>query len=156
AHHPLNRRARDGTSAWSMFLDLTALEGGTTSTTASTIRSTRGRASPRPTACRPATCCAVSTSAGTWSSSATRRCTRRSHSSRTARSTSARLAHARHRLFQRIAQHFDRNVWVNPESPSDRDGWQTVRYVRRLFPMFPLSLDGLTAAEQALIGARAA
>lgn len=45
---------------------------------------------------------------------------------------------------------------MNPESPSDRDGWQTVRYVRRLFPMFPLSVDGLTAAEQALIGARAA
>ena len=55
----------------------------------------------------------------------------------------------------RIAQHFDRAVWLNPESPEDWDGWQTARVVRRLFPMFPLSVDGLTAAVQALVGARA-
>jgi hypothetical protein len=55
----------------------------------------------------------------------------------------------------RIAQHFDRAVWINPEAPEDWDGWQTARVVRRLFPMFPLSVDGLTAAVQALVGARA-
>ncbi len=55
----------------------------------------------------------------------------------------------------RIVQHFDRTVWINPEAPDDWDGWQTTRVVRRLFPMFPLSVDGLTAAVQALVGARA-
>ena len=55
----------------------------------------------------------------------------------------------------RIAQHFDRAVWINPKAPEDWDGWHTARVVRRLFPMFPLSVDGLTAAVQALVGARA-
>jgi uncharacterized protein with von Willebrand factor type A (vWA) domain len=56
---------------------------------------------------------------------------------------------------QRIAQHFDRAVWINPEAAEDWDGWQTTRLVRRLFPMFPLSVDGLGLAVQALVGARA-
>ena len=55
----------------------------------------------------------------------------------------------------RVASHFDRAVWVNPEPAEDWDGWQTVGVVRRLFPMFPLSVDGLAGAVQALVGARA-
>ncbi|MBI1813935.1 MAG: VWA domain-containing protein [Deltaproteobacteria bacterium] len=53
----------------------------------------------------------------------------------------------------RIAQHFDRAVWLNPE---DTPYWnvQTVQLVRKLFPMFHLSVDGLTQALQALVGAR--
>jgi uncharacterized protein with von Willebrand factor type A (vWA) domain len=56
---------------------------------------------------------------------------------------------------QRIATHYDRAVWLNPE-PSDEWDWvQTTRIVRRLFPMFPLTVDGLGEAVQALVGARA-
>ena len=35
------------------------------------------------------------------------------------------------------------------------DDYQTTRVIRRLFPMFHLSVDGLTQAVQALVGARA-
>jgi uncharacterized protein with von Willebrand factor type A (vWA) domain len=54
---------------------------------------------------------------------------------------------------QRIARHFDRSVWVNPEKPAYWDG-DTCRVIRRLFPMFHLSVDGLSQAVQALVGAR--
>lgn len=54
---------------------------------------------------------------------------------------------------QRIAEHFDRRVWINPEKPAYWHG-HTTRIVRRLFPMFQLSVDGLTEAMQALVGAR--
>jgi uncharacterized protein with von Willebrand factor type A (vWA) domain len=55
---------------------------------------------------------------------------------------------------QRLAHHFERSVWLNPERPGDWDYTQTTRAIRRLFPMFHLSVDGLTAAVQALVGAR--
>ena len=55
---------------------------------------------------------------------------------------------------QRIAGHFDRAVWVNPEEAESWNGYSTTRAIRRLFPMFSLSVDGLSAAVQALIGAR--
>ncbi len=54
----------------------------------------------------------------------------------------------------RIATHFDRAVWINPEPPGEWDFTQTTRVVRRLFPMFHLSVDGLASAVQALVGAR--
>jgi uncharacterized protein with von Willebrand factor type A (vWA) domain len=56
---------------------------------------------------------------------------------------------------QRIVQHFDRSAWVSPDPPEDWDGWPTNRIVRRLFPMFHLSVDGVAEAVQALVGARA-
>jgi uncharacterized protein with von Willebrand factor type A (vWA) domain len=56
---------------------------------------------------------------------------------------------------QRIAGHFERTAWINPEEPTMWDRWQTTRLVRRLFPMFPLSVDGLSDAMRALVGARA-
>jgi uncharacterized protein with von Willebrand factor type A (vWA) domain len=56
---------------------------------------------------------------------------------------------------QRLVEHFDRAVWVNPEPPTEWDYVQTTRIVARLFPMFPLTVDGVTAAVQALVGARA-
>jgi len=55
---------------------------------------------------------------------------------------------------QRIAGHFDRAVWINPEPASAWERWQTTRVVRRLFPMFPLTVDGVTDAMRALVGAR--
>jgi uncharacterized protein len=56
---------------------------------------------------------------------------------------------------QRIANHFDRSVWLNPEGPAYWEA-QTTLLIRRLFPMFHLSTDGLTQALHALVGARAA
>ena len=56
---------------------------------------------------------------------------------------------------QRIAGHFERAVWINPEPPKAWDRWQTTRVVRRLFPMFPLTVDGVTDAMRALVGSRA-
>ena len=55
----------------------------------------------------------------------------------------------------RIADALRPRVWLNPEQPGDWDGSQTARVIRRLFPMFHLSVDGLTQAVQALVGARA-
>lgn len=54
----------------------------------------------------------------------------------------------------RIADHFDRSVWLNPDPQQHWDDYRTVRIVRQLFPMFPLSVDGVTDAVQALVGAR--
>ena len=53
----------------------------------------------------------------------------------------------------RIATHFDRSVWLNPEGPAYWEA-DTARVIRRLFPMYHLSVDGLTQAVQALVGAR--
>jgi uncharacterized protein with von Willebrand factor type A (vWA) domain len=56
---------------------------------------------------------------------------------------------------QRIARHFERTVWVNPDPAGAWDDTHTARIVRRLFPMFHLSVDGLGQAVAALVGARA-
>ena len=56
---------------------------------------------------------------------------------------------------QRIAGHFERTAWINPEPPKSWERWQTTRLVRRLFPMFPLTVDGVTDAMRALVGSRA-
>jgi uncharacterized protein len=52
-----------------------------------------------------------------------------------------------------LARHFERRVWLNPEPPRF---WrhQTVEAIRRLFPMFPLSLEGLEDAVSSLVGGR--
>jgi uncharacterized protein with von Willebrand factor type A (vWA) domain len=56
---------------------------------------------------------------------------------------------------KRIADHFQRVVWLNPELPHIWDEYETVRVIRRLFPMYHLSTDGLVEAVGALVGARA-
>ena len=53
----------------------------------------------------------------------------------------------------RIVEHFDRSVWVNPEGPAYWEA-DTCQLIRRLFPMYHLSVDGLGQAVQALVGAR--
>lgn len=53
----------------------------------------------------------------------------------------------------RIATHFDRSVWLNPEKQAYWDG-ETTRVIRRLFPMYHLSIDGIGEAVRALVGAR--
>jgi uncharacterized protein with von Willebrand factor type A (vWA) domain len=55
---------------------------------------------------------------------------------------------------RRLTEHFDRAVWVNPEPAKEWEYVQTTRVIRKIFPMFPLSVDGITAAVQALVGAR--
>jgi uncharacterized protein with von Willebrand factor type A (vWA) domain len=54
----------------------------------------------------------------------------------------------------RIADHFERVVWLNPDPPKVWDRTLTTRTVRRVFPMFHLSVDGIGDAVQALVGGR--
>jgi uncharacterized protein with von Willebrand factor type A (vWA) domain len=55
----------------------------------------------------------------------------------------------------RIREHFERSVWLNPSPASDWSHTHTTRVIHSLFPMYPLSLDGIQDAVAALIGARA-
>lgn len=48
-----------------------------------------------------------------------------------------------------LAKHFDRSVWLNPEPRRFWDG-NTIEYVRQVFDMFPLTLEGLGDAVQHL------
>jgi len=54
---------------------------------------------------------------------------------------------------RRLANHYERRVWLNPEPPRY---WNhtTVRAIRTQFPMFPLTLDGLDDAVAALVKGR--
>ena len=51
---------------------------------------------------------------------------------------------------KRISEHFTHCVWLNPDSPRF---WihPTVQLIGRLFPMFPLTLDGLGGAVKKLV-----
>ncbi len=53
----------------------------------------------------------------------------------------------------RLREHFQSSVWLNPEPPS---GWwqTTIDVLRRVYPMYPLTLEGLGEAVQTLIRAR--
>lgn len=53
---------------------------------------------------------------------------------------------------QRIEEHFGRAVWLNPEEEKYWDHTQTNLVLRRVFPMFPLSVDGVADAVKALVG----
>jgi uncharacterized protein with von Willebrand factor type A (vWA) domain len=55
---------------------------------------------------------------------------------------------------QRIADHFDRCVWLNPDPEKSWQHTRTTKVVGSVFPMFHLSVDGLEQAVGALIGAR--
>ena len=46
---------------------------------------------------------------------------------------------------QLLADHFDRSVWLNPDPPSYWKGG-TAEMLSQVFPMFPLTLDGLGEA----------
>jgi uncharacterized protein len=55
---------------------------------------------------------------------------------------------------RRLHRHFDHSVWLNtiPEADWDRTyGSVTIRKVREVFPMFELTVDGLTAATRKLM-----
>jgi len=55
----------------------------------------------------------------------------------------------------RLALHFERIAWINPEEPEMWDYTYTTRVIQRLFPMFRLSIDGLAEAVDALVGSAA-
>ncbi|MFW6067581.1 MAG: vWA domain-containing protein [Myxococcota bacterium] len=48
-----------------------------------------------------------------------------------------------------LAEHFDRSVWLNPEPPKYWNG-NTIEYVRQVFEMKPLTLEGLGEAVEHL------
>ena len=49
-----------------------------------------------------------------------------------------------------LREHFERSVWLNPESPSTWGG-STIDTIRSIFPMFELTLDGLSEAVTELL-----
>ena len=55
---------------------------------------------------------------------------------------------------KRIDDHFQRVVWVNPDPEKIWRSTRTARVVADMFPMYPLSVDGISEAVGALIGAR--
>ncbi|MFO0747931.1 MAG: VWA domain-containing protein [Myxococcota bacterium] len=50
----------------------------------------------------------------------------------------------------RLRSHFTRSAWVNPMEPAHWRGY-TVELIARLFPMFPLTVDGLGQAVEHLV-----
>ena len=52
-----------------------------------------------------------------------------------------------------FAQRVPNSIWLNPE-PRSRWNGATIRMIRRLFPMYELTIDGLTEAVDVLRGAR--
>ena len=54
----------------------------------------------------------------------------------------------------RIDDHFHRVAWLNPELPHLWDEYETVGMIRRIFPMFHLSTDGIEQAVKSLIGGK--
>ena len=49
-----------------------------------------------------------------------------------------------------IAEHFRRSAWLNPE-PESYWGQQTIKLLRDVFPMFPLTIDGLDRGVRYLV-----
>ena len=56
----------------------------------------------------------------------------------------------------RIREHFERVVWLNPDPPKDWEHTRTTQAIKQIFPMLPLSLDGLQDAVTLLVGAKPA
>jgi hypothetical protein len=56
----------------------------------------------------------------------------------------------------RLQRHFDRSVWLNPDPRTSWATSSTCRTISGLFPMYPLSIDGIEAAVKGLVGARPA
>jgi uncharacterized protein with von Willebrand factor type A (vWA) domain len=54
---------------------------------------------------------------------------------------------------RQLAEHFHAAAWLNPE-PEQYWGQTTIQILSRLFPMFPLTIDGLGGAVRRLIRRR--
>ncbi len=48
--------------------------------------------------------------------------------------------------FQRMKHHYSRSVWLNPEPARSWSYHPTIQAISKLFPMYPLSVQGLTEA----------
>jgi uncharacterized protein with von Willebrand factor type A (vWA) domain len=57
---------------------------------------------------------------------------------------------------ERLREHFDRSIWLNPDRPAEWAMSATCRAISGLFPMYPLSVDGVEEGVKALVGARPA
>lgn len=55
--------------------------------------------------------------------------------------------------FQDLREHYKKSMWLNPEPPRFWDG-NTIEMVRRVFPMYPLTLSGLGEGIKSLTRAR--
>ncbi len=55
---------------------------------------------------------------------------------------------------KRVDDHFLRTVWVNPDPQRIWQSTRTCRVVQEMFPMFPLSVDGIGDAVTALVASR--
>ncbi|MDG2050251.1 MAG: VWA domain-containing protein [Myxococcota bacterium] len=54
----------------------------------------------------------------------------------------------------KFREHFERIVWMNPDPQSDWEHTRTTQVIKSIFPMLPLSLDGIQDAVTTLVGAR--
>ncbi len=54
----------------------------------------------------------------------------------------------------RIREHFECSAWLNPGPQSDWEYTPTTQVIQSIFPMFPMSIDGVQDAVTALIGGR--
>ena len=54
---------------------------------------------------------------------------------------------------QKLREHFPHAVWLNPEQPRDWQG-NTIEAVRQVFPMYHLTVEGLTEAVKELVRRR--
>ena len=54
---------------------------------------------------------------------------------------------------RRLAEHFRRTAWLNPE-PEEGWGLPTIRILSGLFPMYPLTIEGLEHAVRYLVGGK--
>jgi len=56
----------------------------------------------------------------------------------------------------RLSRHFDRSIWLNPDRPVEWAMSSTCRQVSSMFPMFPLTVQGIEEGVKGLVGAREA
>ena len=54
----------------------------------------------------------------------------------------------------KIREHFERVVWLNPDPQADWEYTRTTSIIGKIFPMLPLSLDGIQDAVTMLVGGR--
>ena len=57
---------------------------------------------------------------------------------------------------KRLESHFQRSVWLNPDRPAEWAMSATCRQISGLFPMHPLSVQGIESGVKSLVGAREA
>jgi uncharacterized protein with von Willebrand factor type A (vWA) domain len=59
------------------------------------------------------------------------------------------------RWLQRLADHFEKSAWLNPEAPHYWAG-NTIEVIKQVFPMYPLTLEGLGEAVNHLVRGKGA